>query len=58
MYQVVNSYLKGSNDFVNVFDIVVCMYLNDEVVNLNVVVVLLIKKDLENVIKYMDKVNY
>ena len=46
-YQVANSYPKGSNDFVNVFDIAVRMYPNDEVANLNAAAVSLTKKDLE-----------
>ena len=50
MYQVANSYPKGSNDFVNVFDIAVRMYPNDEVANLNAAAVSLTKKDLENAI--------
>ena len=58
MYQVANSYPKGSNDFVNVFDIAVRMYPNDEVANLNAAAVSLTKKDLENAIKYMDKANH
>lgn len=35
MYQVANSYPKGSKDFVNVFDIAVRMYPTDAVANLN-----------------------
>ena len=58
MYQVANSYPKGSNDFVNVFDIAVRIYPNDEVANLNAAAVSLTKKDLENAIKYMDKANH
>ena len=35
MYQVANSYPKGSKDFVDVFDIAVRMYPTDAVANLN-----------------------
>lgn len=57
MYQVANSYPKGSNDFVNVFDIAVRMYPNDEVANLNAAAVALTKKDLDSAVKFMEKAN-
>lgn len=46
MYQVANSYPKGSKDFVNVFDIAVRMYPNESVANLNAAAVALSMKDL------------
>ena len=58
MYLVANSYPKGGDDFIKVFDIAVRMYPNDEVANLNAAAVSLTKKDLENAIKYMDKANH
>lgn len=58
MYEVANSYPKGSKDFVDVFDIAVRMYPNDEVANLNAAAVSLSKKDLETALKYMSKANY
>lgn len=58
MYQVANSYPKGSNDFINVFDIAVRMYPNDEVANLNAAAVSLTKKDLESALKFMNKANH
>lgn len=57
MYQVANSYPKGSDDFVNVFDIAVRMYPNDEVANLNAAAVALSKKDVRTAIKFMEKAN-
>lgn len=57
MYQVANSYPKGSNDFINVFDVAVRMYPNDEVANLNAAAVSLSKKDLKSARKYMAKAN-
>ena len=57
MYQVANSYPKGSKDFVNVFDIAVRMYPNDEVANLNAAAVALSKKDVRTAIKFMEKAN-
>ena len=57
MYQVANSYPKGSNDFINVFDVAVRMYPNDEVANINAAAVSLSKKDLEIARKYMEKAN-
>lgn len=57
MYLVANSYPKGSDDFINVFDIAVRMYPNDEVANLNAAAVALSKKDLADARKYLDKSN-
>ncbi|WP_279209610.1 DUF3868 domain-containing protein [Bacteroides nordii] len=57
MYQVANSYPKGSDDFVNVFDIAVRMYPNDEVANLNAAAVALSKKDVRTAIRFMEKAN-
>lgn len=58
MYQVANSYPKGSNDFVDVFDIAVRMYPNDEVANLNAAAVALTKKDLDSALKFMNNANH
>lgn len=55
MYLVANSYPKGSDDFINVFDIAVRMYPNDETANLNAATVALTKKDLNSARKYLDK---
>lgn len=55
MYQVANSYPKGSKDFVNVFDIAVRMYPTDQVANLNAAAVALSQKDLNTAVKYMEK---
>lgn len=57
MYQVANSYPKGSDDFVNVFDVAVRMYPDDPVANLNSAAVALSKKDLDAALKYMKKAN-
>lgn len=57
MYQVANSYPKGSNDFINVFDIAVRMYPNDPVANLNAAAVALSRKDVDTALKYMTKAN-
>lgn len=57
MYQVANSYPKGSNDFINVFDVAVRMYPNDEVANINAAAVSLSQKDVESARKYMKKAN-
>lgn len=57
MYLVANSYPKGSDDFISVFDIAVRMYPNDEVANLNAAAVALSKKDLTDARKYLDKSN-
>ena len=46
MYLVANSYPKGGDDFIKVFDIAVRMYPDDEVANLNAAAVALSKKDL------------
>lgn len=58
MYQVANSYPKGSKDFVNVFDIAVRMYPNDEVANLNAAAVALSQKDLNSALKFMEKADH
>lgn len=55
MYQVANSYPTGSNEFINVFDVAVRMYPNDDVANLNAAAVSLSKKDLKSARKYMEK---
>lgn len=57
MYLMANTYPKGSNDFINVFDIAVRMYPDDEVANLNAAAVALSKKDLPGARKYLDKAN-
>ena len=57
MYLVANSYPKGSDDFINVFDVAVRMYPDDEVANLNAAAVALSKKDLADARKYLDKSN-
>lgn len=57
MYQVANSYPKGSKDFVDVFDVAVRMYPNDEVANLNAAAVALTKKDLNGALRFMQKAN-
>lgn len=44
MYLVANSYPKGGDDFIKVFDIAVRMYPDDEVANLNAAAVALSKK--------------
>lgn len=58
MYQVAISYPKGSKDFVDVFDIAVRMYPNDEVANLNAAAVALSQKDLNAALKYMEKTDH
>ena len=58
MYQVANSYPKGSKDFINVFDIAVRMYPTDEVANLNAGAVALSQKDLNKALRYMDKADH
>lgn len=58
MYQVAISYPKGSKDFVDVFDIAVRMYPNDEVANLNAAAVALSQKDLNAALKYMEKADH
>lgn len=58
MYQVAISYPKGSKDFVDVFDIAVRMYPNDEVANLNAATVALSQKDLNAALKYMEKADH
>lgn len=58
MYQVANSYPKGSQDFIDVFDIAVRMYPNDEVANLNAAAVALTKKDLKEALRFMEKANH
>lgn len=57
MYQVANSYPKGSDDFINVFDIAVRMYPEDAVANLNAAAVSLSRKDLRSAMKFMEKAN-
>lgn len=56
-YLVANSYPKGGDDFIKVFDIAVRMYPDDEVANLNAAAVALSKKDLPDARKYLDKSN-
>lgn len=58
MYQVANSYPKGSKDFVNVFDIAVRMYPNDPVANLNAAAVALSRKDLNTAVRFMEKADH
>lgn len=58
MYQVANSYPKGSKDFVNVFDIAVRMYPTDAVANLNAGAVALSQKDLNTAVKFMEKADH
>lgn len=55
MYQVANSYPKGSADFINVFDVAVRMYPDDAVANLNAAAVALNRKDLRAAMKFMEK---
>lgn len=57
MYLVANSYPKGGDDFIKVFDIAVRMYPDDEAANLNAAAVALSKKDLPDARKYLDKSN-
>lgn len=57
MYQVANSYPKGSDDFINVFDIAVRLYPEDAVANLNAAAVSLSRKDLRSAMKFMEKAN-
>ena len=57
MYLMANSYPKGGDDFIKVFDIAVRMYPDDEVANLNAAAVALSKKDLPDARKYLDKSN-
>lgn len=54
MYLVANSYPKGGDDFIKVFDIAVRMYPDDEVANLNAAAVALSKR-LPDARKYLDK---
>lgn len=58
MYQVANSYPKGSKDFVDVFDIAVRMYPNDAVANSNAAAVALSQKDLKNALKFMERADH
>lgn len=58
MYQVANSYPKGSDDFVNVFDIAVRLYPNDPVANLNAAAVALSRKALDKALGYMEKADH
>lgn len=58
MYQIAISYPKGSKDFVDVFNIAVRMYPNDEVANLNAAAVALSQKDLNAALKYMEKADH
>ena len=58
MYQVANSYPKGSKDFVDVFDIAVRMYPTDAVANLNAAAVALSQKDINTALKYMEKADH
>lgn len=58
MYEVANSYPKGSADFVDVFDIAARMYPNDAVANLNAAAVALTKKDLDAALKFMNKADH
>ncbi len=55
MYQVANSYPKGSKDFVDVFDIAVRMYPTDAVANLNAAAVALITERYQYRIKIYGK---
>lgn len=57
MYQVANSYPAGSNEFINVFDIAVRMYPDDQVANLNAGAVALSRKDIRSAMKFMEKAN-
>lgn len=58
MYQIAISYPKSSKDFVDVFNIAVRMYPNDEVANLNAAAVALSQKDLNAALKYMEKADH
>ena len=58
MYQVANSYPKGSKDFVDVFDIAVRMYPTDAVAYLNAAAVALSQKDINTALKYMEKADH
>lgn len=58
IYQIAISYPKGSKDFVDVFNIAVRMYPNDEVANLNAAAVALSQKDLNAALKYMEKADH
>ena len=54
----INSYPKGSKDFVDVFDIAVRMYPTDAVANLNAAAVALSQKDINTALKYMEKADH
>lgn len=58
MYQIAISYPKSSKDFVDVFNIAVRMFPNDEVANLNAAAVALSQKDLNAALKYMEKADH
>ena len=53
MYQVANSYPKGSKDFANVFDIAVRMYPNDPVANLNAAAAAIEQGDVKSAGKFL-----
>lgn len=54
---MVDSYLKGSGDFIKVFDIIISIYPDDEVAYLNAFAVSLLKIKLSDARKYLDKSN-
>lgn len=58
MYQVANSYPKGSKNFADVFDIAVRMYPNDPVANINAAAVALSRKDLNTAMKFMERADH
>ena len=55
MYQIANTYPKGGDAFVDVFETAVRMYPNDEAANLNAAAAALSRKDFTKAEKYLDK---
>lgn len=56
MFLVANTYPKGSQDFIDVFEIAVKMYPEDEVANLNAAAAALDHKDIASAERYIERV--
>ena len=57
MFMVANSYPVGSQEFVDVFEVAVRMYPENEVANMNAAAAAILRKDTVSAERYLNKVN-
>lgn len=57
MFMVANSYPAGSQEFVDVFEVAVRMYPENEIANMNAAAAAILRNDLVAAERYLNKVN-